>query len=48
MTKKGIAIFAVAAVLFASVGMLIVQPGTTDAAQEKRDVQIDLHGARPE
>ena len=42
MTKKRIAIFAVVAALVASVGMLVVQPGTTDAAQDKGDVQIDL------
>ena len=42
MTKKRIAMFAVVAVLVASVGMLVAQPGTTDAAQEKGDVQIDL------
>ena len=42
MTKKRIAMFAVVAVLVASVGMLVAQPGTMDAAQEKGDVQIDL------
>ena len=42
MTKNRIAMFAVVAVLVASVGMLVAKPGTTDAAQEKGDVQIDL------
>ena len=42
MTKRNLAMAAVIAALVASVGMLVVQPGSTDAAQVKGDAQIDL------
>ena len=43
MTKRNMAIVAVVVALVASVGILVAQPGSTDAAQGvKGDVQIDL------